>query len=64
VDAINKPLPLRTKVSLALDMRTLMNKLGKTSVITYYVNQDWALEEVQLAFNEVVSLLFSKVESS
>jgi hypothetical protein len=45
-------------------MRTSLDKLAKTSIITYYVDRDWALEEVQLAFNEVVSRLFSKVEST
>jgi len=63
VDAIKKQLPIRNKVSLALDGWTSTNKLAITSVIDYYVDRNWALREVQLAFNEVDRLLCSCFES-
>jgi len=63
VDAIKKQLPLRNKVSLALDEWTSTNKLAITSVIAYYMNRNWALLEVQLAFNEVDHLFCSRFES-
>jgi hypothetical protein len=50
VDAIQKQLPLRNKVSLALDGWTSTNKLAITSVIAYYIDRNWALREVQLRF--------------
>jgi hypothetical protein len=53
VDAIKKQLPLRNKVSLALDRWTSSYKLATTSVIAYYIYQDWSLREVQFAFDEV-----------
>jgi len=52
VDGIKKQLPIRNKVSLALDGRTSTNKLAITSVIAYYMDPNWALLEVQLAFDE------------
>ena len=64
VDAIKKQLPSRNKVSLALDGWTLTNKLAITSVIPYYMDRNWALREVQLAFDEVDSPFFSDFESS
>jgi hypothetical protein len=43
VDAIEKQLPCRNKVSLASDGWTSMNKLTITSVIAYYIVLNWAL---------------------
>jgi len=63
LDAINKQLPLRNTVSLALDGWTSMNKLAITSVIAYYMDQNWALREVQLAFDEVNRMFISCFES-
>jgi hypothetical protein len=59
VDAIKKKLPSRKKVSLALDGWTSTKQLAIMSVIAYYMNQNWALQEVQLAFDEVDSPFFS-----
>jgi hypothetical protein len=59
VDAINKQLPIRSKVSLALDGWTSTNKLAITSVMVYYIDRDWASHEVQLAFVEVDRLFYS-----
>jgi len=53
VDAIKKQWPLRNKVSFAFDRWTTTNKLAITSVIADYMDQNWALREVQLAFDEV-----------
>ena len=63
VDAIKKQLPSQNKVSLALDGWTSTNKLAITSVIAYYMDRNWALREVQLAFDEVDRLFFSAFES-
>jgi len=63
VDAIKKQLPIRNKVSLALDGWTSTNKLAITSVIAYYMDRNWALGEVQLAFDEVNLLFCSRFES-
>jgi len=63
VDAIEKQLPSRNKVSLAFDGSTSTNKLAITSVITYYIDLNSALCEVQLAFDEVDRLFFSCFES-
>ena len=63
VDAIKKQLPIQNKVSLALDGWTSTNKLAITSVFTYYIDRNWALREVQLAFDEVDRLLCSCFES-
>jgi len=63
VDAIKKQLPLRNQVSLALDGWTSPNKLPITSVIAYYMDRNWALHDVQLAFDEVDYLFFSCFES-
>jgi hypothetical protein len=62
VDAIKKQLPLLNTVSLALDGWTSMNKLVITSVIAYNMDQDWALREVQLAFDGVNRLFSSCFE--
>jgi len=58
VDAIKKQLPSRNKVSLALDGWTSTNALAITSVIAYYIDHNWAMQEVQLASDEVSSLFF------
>jgi hypothetical protein len=63
VYAIQKKLPLRNKVSLALDGRTSTNKLAITSAIAYYIDRNWALREVQLAFDDVNCLFCSCFES-
>jgi hypothetical protein len=63
LDAIKKQLPLQNKVCLALDGWTSTNKLAITSVIAYYMDRNWALHEVQLAFDEVNLLFFSRFES-
>ena len=63
VDAIKKQLPLRNKVSLALDGWTSTNKLAIMSVITYDIDPNWALREVQLAFDEFDRLFCSRFES-
>jgi len=58
VDAIKKQLPTRNKVSLALDRWKSTNKLAILSVIAYYMDRNWAMQEVQPAFDEVNSLFF------
>ena len=58
VDAIKKQLLTRNKVSFALDGWTSTNTFAITSVIAYYMDQNWAMWEVQLAFDEVSSLFF------
>jgi hypothetical protein len=63
VDAIQKQFPIRNKVSLALDGWTSTNKLAITSVIAYYMDPNWELREVYLAFNEVDRLCCSCFES-
>jgi len=64
VDAIKKQLPSTNKVSLALDGWTSPNKSALTSVIAYYMDRNWALQDVDLAFNEVDSPIISYFESS
>jgi len=63
VDAIHKQLPVRNKVSFALDGWTSTNTLAITSVIAYYMDRNWALREVHLAFDEVDPLIYSRFES-
>jgi len=63
VDATKKQRPIQNKVSLALDGWTSTNKLAITSVNAYYMDRNWALREVQLAFNEVDCLFCSCSES-
>jgi hypothetical protein len=63
VDATKKQLLLRTKVSLALNGWTSMNKLAIMSVIPYYMDRNWALHDVQLAFDVVDCLFCSRFES-
>jgi len=63
VDAIKKKLPSRHKVSLGLNGWTSLNKLAIMLVIAYNMDQNWALHEVQLAFDEVDHLFFSRFKS-
>ena len=63
VDSIKKQLPSQNNVSLASDGRTSMRKLAITLVKGYNMDQNWALHEVQLAFNEVDDQFFSAFES-
>jgi len=63
VDAIKKQLPSRNKVCLSLDGWTSTNKLAITLVIAYYMDQNWTLREVQLTFDEVDRLLFSRFKN-
>jgi nuclear transport factor 2 (NTF2) superfamily protein len=63
VDAIKKQLAIRNKVSLALDGWTSTNKLAITSVIAYYMDRNWAMRKVQLAFDEVNRLFCSRFKS-
>jgi hypothetical protein len=62
-DAIKKQLPLRNKVTLALDGWTSTNKLAITLVIAYYMDRNWSSREVQLAFDEVDCQFCSHFES-
>ena len=48
---------------LALDGWTSLNKLAITSVIAYYIDGLWALNEVQFAFTEVDRLFIFRFES-
>jgi hypothetical protein len=63
MDAIPKQLPLRNKVSLALDRWTSKDKLAITAVIGYSMDRPWALPKVQLACNEVYYLFCSRFDS-
>jgi len=63
VDAIKKQFPSQNKLSLALDRWTSTNKVAIRSVIACYMDRDWALPEVQLAFDEVDRLFISGFES-
>jgi len=63
VDAIKKQLLSCNKVNSALDGWTSRNKLAITLVIAYSMDWNWALHEVQLAFDEVDCLFFSPFES-
>jgi hypothetical protein len=63
VDAIKKQMASRNKVSLALDGWTSTNKLAIKSVIANWMDRNWALGEVQLAFDKVDHLFFSRFES-
>jgi len=63
VDAIKKQLLWQNKVSFALEGWTSTNQLAIMLVIVYYMDQNWALREVQLAFDVVDRLIFSRFES-
>jgi len=58
-----KQLPRRNKVSLDLDGWISRNKLAVTSVIAFNIGRIWAMQEVQLAFDEVNSLFFFNFDS-
>jgi len=62
VDAIKKQFPSGNNVSLVLDEWRSMNKSPITSVIAYYIDRNWELREVQLAFDKVDSMLSSYFE--
>jgi hypothetical protein len=62
VGAIKKQLPSQNKVSLALHVWRSTSELSITSVITYCMNRNWALCEVQVAFDEVDCLFFPHFE--
>jgi len=62
-DAIQNQLPSPNKVSSAVDEWTSTNKLASRSVIGCYMDRNWALSEIQLAFDEVDRLFFSLFES-
>jgi hypothetical protein len=61
--AINRQLPSRTHVSLALDGWTSTNTFAITLVIAYYMDQKWTLREVQLVFDKADCLFFSHFAS-
>jgi hypothetical protein len=63
VDAIRKLLLSQDKVYLAFDGWTSMYKLAITSVIAYYKDLNWGLDEVQLAIDKDKCLFFSTSES-
>jgi len=63
VDANKKQLPSRNTVSSALDGWSSANTLAITLVIPYYMNQNWALREDQLAFDDVDCLVISAFDS-
>jgi len=63
VEAIEKQLLSQNNVHLALDGSTSPNKLVIPSVIAYYLDRNWAMREVQLTFNEVDHLFFSRFKS-
>jgi len=62
MDAIKKQLPIWNKVNLPLDRLSSTYKLAITSVIADYMDRNWALREVQLAFNEVDRLFGFRFE--
>jgi hypothetical protein len=64
VDAIRKQLPSTNTVSLASYGWTSTNKLAIMSVIAHDMDRNWVLQEVQLAFDEVDSAIFSYFEMS
>jgi len=58
-----KQLPSQYKVSIPLDGWTSTNEPAIMSVIAYFMNQYWALGEVQLAFDDVDGLFYSLFKS-
>jgi hypothetical protein len=56
--AIRAGIPVGQKVSIALDGWTSQNRLAIMSVIMYYISPNWTLEEVQIAFEEVLNKSF------
>ena len=63
MDVVKKQLLSRNEVSSTLDGWTSPNTLAIRSVNAYSVDWNWALREVQLAFNEVNCLFCSRFES-
>lgn len=63
LEEIEKQFPSRNKVSLALDELTSTDKLAITLVIGYNMHPNWALGEVQQAFDEVDHQILSAFES-
>jgi hypothetical protein len=63
VDAIMKQLLSWNEANLAWEGWTSTNKVAITMVITYYVDCNWTLCEVQLAFSEVDRLTYFGFES-
>jgi hypothetical protein len=59
VDSIKKQLPAQNNISLTLDGWTSTNKLAITLVVADFMDQNWALREVQLAGDEVDCLFGS-----
>jgi hypothetical protein len=64
LNAITKQFPSRNNDSLPVASWTSMNKLTKTSVITYSMYWNETLQEVQLGFHEVQSLFCSYFKTS
>jgi len=64
VDAIQKQLPSRNKVSIALDRWSSTSKLAITWVIAKDMDRNWALRKVQLAFDQVEIPFFPYFKSS
>jgi hypothetical protein len=63
LDPIKTQLPIWKKVSLTLDEWTSTSKLAIMSVIAYYMDQNWALLEGELVFDEVDRLFCYRFES-
>jgi hypothetical protein len=63
MDAMLKQSPSRNEVGSPLDAWTSTDKLAIMSVIAYYLDQNWALGELQLAFEEDDCLIYSCFES-
>ena len=63
VDVITMQMLSRNYVSLAVDGWTSTNKFAITSFIAYYMDWNWALQEVQQAFDEVDSSFCSYFDS-
>jgi len=60
VDVIEKQLPSRNEVSLALDGWSPTNTLAITSVIAHHMDRNWELRGVRLVFDEVDRLFISR----
>lgn len=62
LNAIQKQLPARNKVSLAIDGWTSMINIAITSVVDYYINWKWSMSEVQLVYNTIANQCFFQFE--
>jgi len=58
VNAMKNQLPTGNEVDLALDGWTSTNNLPILVVVAYNMDRNWAVGEVQLAFDEVNILCF------